>query len=145
MAETALERIPDHTRLSRGDQALILKLREDGRTQVEIAQLVGCHQSSVSRLLQDFSDTRLLARETLRRDAHRFAERVVESADVDQSLEVLDRLEVLPKRQSDSKGGVSVLIGINASPIGPDPIALSPSVTDVIHSVTVDKAAGDAA
>ena len=44
------------------DEAAILELSAAGKSQVEIAEIVGCHQSTVSRTLTDWADTRGLAR-----------------------------------------------------------------------------------
>lgn len=70
MPETTLPQpIRDYSRLSRAELALILKLSDDGKTQVFIAQQIGCHQSTVSDVLKDFHDTTGLAK----RKAHNLA------------------------------------------------------------------------
>ena len=61
MPDAALQPIPNYSRLSRQDEALILKLSDDGKTQTDIAQLIGCSQSTVSVVLNEFLDTRSLA------------------------------------------------------------------------------------
>ena len=128
--DTEAERNRDYSRLTHADTALILKLADDGRTQPEIAQLIGCHKSTVSRTLAEFADTRVTARRLLHRHAQTFTERVIADADVDQALEVLDRIGVAERRR-DTTGTdtrVSIVIGMPQHTIGPDPvITLTPS------------------
>jgi len=124
-SETLTKPIPDFSRLSMADEALILKLHDDGRPQTSIADMVGCSQSTVSLVLRTFADTRLEAKRVLANGARKLAERVVNDSDVDQALEVLDRLDVAPKRQQSASGGVNILIGMPGQAIGPD-ITLSP-------------------
>lgn len=49
--------IPDYTHLTRSEEALILKLAKDGLTQTAIAQRLECSQPTVSRVINEFSDT----------------------------------------------------------------------------------------
>ena len=53
----------------------------------------------MSRCLQSFTDTRQLAKLTLYNGAQALSERVIKEANVEESLEVLDRLGVAEKRQ----------------------------------------------
>lgn len=118
---------PAYKRLTQTQEALIVNLSRDGFTQTQIAQQIGCSQPAVSDVLRAFEDTRDLARLKLRNAAQRLAERVIINADVDQSLEVLDRLEVAPKRQIDSsRDRVTILIGMPNHPAGPNPFDVSP-------------------
>lgn len=93
------KRIADYSRLSFDDISLALTLRDRGLTQTEIAQQLNCSQATVSRCLQAFTDTRQLAKLTLNRGAQALAERVIDKANVEESLEVLDRIGVAEKRQ----------------------------------------------
>jgi predicted transcriptional regulator len=106
------ERITDYTRLNRAEVGSILKLHEAGKTQVEIAQILGCSQPTVSRWLDELVDTRELAKHTLRSGAEKLAERIVKQADVEQALEVLDRLDVAPKKR-DTHLGNAIQIVVN--------------------------------
>ena len=128
IADSYSERIPDRARLTRDEVALLLQLHKAGKTQVEIAQVLGIDQSNVSRWLSKLIDTSELAKHTLKNGANTLAERVIAKADVDQSLEVLDRLGVAEKRQE--RGAVNIFnavqVGRPGEPIGPDPIDLSP-------------------
>lgn len=124
MADSALtERKRDYSRLTRAELGSLIALARAGKTQTEIAQALNCNISTVSRWLAQFEDTTELAKQRLKNSANTLAERVVKDADVEQSLEVLDRLEVLPKRQNDSnRTGVQIFVGMPSSPIGPDPV-----------------------
>jgi hypothetical protein len=106
--------IPDRSRLSRAEEVAILKLRELGKTQVEIAQIVGCNQSSVSRCLDDFEDTRGIASHILRNGAADLAKTVVKTKHAGTALEALRDMEVSQKRAPDQGkgGGVQVFIGV---------------------------------
>lgn len=133
MPETALEPIRDFTRLTPADIALILKLADDGRKQTDIAQVVGCSQSTVSQALHEFTDTREIAKRLANRAAEKLTKRVIDEADVDQSLEVLDRIGVLEKRQQESGRGnnVLVVIGTPGKPAGTDPFGNTDAVITV--------------
>jgi hypothetical protein len=52
-------------KLRPGDEAKILELHAGGHTQTDIARAVGCHQSTVSRTLAEYDDSRPLARKYL--------------------------------------------------------------------------------
>ncbi len=126
------ERIRDYGRLSRAEVASLLSLSDAGKSQVEIAQILGCDQSNISRWLSKLRPTTDLAKHRLQNAALELTERLIESADAEQSLEVLDRLDVLSKkRDNGAQSGVQVFIGMPSQPIGPDPLTidLSPAVT----------------
>ncbi len=123
--EPAPQPIPDYSRLSYAETAFIVKLDRDGLTQPQIAQRLACSQSTVSRVLGEFQDTRELAKAKLHRGSLKLAERIVADADVDQSIDVLERIQVLEPKQSQSgAGGVQILIGMPGAGAGPDPILL---------------------
>lgn len=126
IAEHALANAkPDYSRLTRAEIGSILSLARAGKTQTEIAQALGCNVSTVSRWLEKLDDTTELAKQRLRNSAEALSERVIRDADVDQSLEVLDRLDVLPKKQSEgNRTGVQIVIGMPGNPAGPDPVVI---------------------
>lgn len=105
--------IPDYSRLSRADESLILKLADDGRTQTEIAHLVGCSQGTVSNVLRDFADTRQIARKRLNASADTLAEKLAKTKHAPTMLEVLRDIGVTEKQApaGQSRPGVNVFIG----------------------------------
>lgn len=133
MSESATaEAIRDYSRLSRDEIALIKQLAKTGKTQDQIAQIVGCSQPTVSKWLEIVIDPIEDAKHILRTNAPRLAQRVVKDADVDQSLEVLDRLEVAPKRQMDSNRiGLQVNVGMPGLAVGCDPLITSTFASEV--------------
>lgn len=124
---------PDYSRLTPADISLILKLRDADKTQTEIAAVIGCSVSSVCRCLQDFADTRLTAKAKLQNAALRLTERVIQDADVDQSLELLDRIGVAEKRQerTGATQGVQIVIGMPGQPAAQPPVL---SITSSPHA-----------
>ncbi len=111
------------TRLSLATESAILKLSDLGQTQTLIAQTLGVSQGSVSVVLKELADSRPLARRVIDAAAHKLARRVVEHADVDQSLEILDRISVIEKRQQvTGHANIAVVIGMPGQPAGIDPL-----------------------
>lgn len=112
------KRKADHSRLTYAEQSAALKLHATGKNQVEIAQALHCHSSTICRLLAEFTPTIDAAKLRLQSGADTLARRVIKNADVDQSLELLDRLEVAPKRQSDKGPQIQIIQGINLPGMG---------------------------
>jgi predicted transcriptional regulator len=141
MPAKSAERIADYTRLSRADEAIILKLAGDGRTQTEIAQLVGCSQPTVSRVIAEFADTRDIARRILHRDAASIAERLTQTKHAPTMLEILRDQKVSEKQApaGEHRGGITVVIGVQAERVQLGGFA-SPVVTvsEDIHRLTAD-------
>lgn len=75
LPEPDANRIPDFSKLSYAEVALILKLADDGKPQTYIAQQIGCSQPTVSRVLSEFRETSDLAKKR----AHSLALPAVES------------------------------------------------------------------
>ncbi len=121
---TAAKPIPDFSRLTLAEESLILQLANEGKSQTAIAQVLGCSQPTVSRVIHAFTDTREHAKRILHNGAAKLATKVVDASDVDQALEVLDRLDVAPKRVAAAGAGVNILIGMPGQAIGPDVIVL---------------------
>lgn len=123
-------RIPAEDKPSAIRDAKVLSLDKQGFTQTEIAQKLGVSQATISRILDRYVDTRELARLRLHNSAAALADRVIQEADVEQSLEVLDRIDVVAKRQGEGRntGGVQVLIlQAGQTQLSPPVIDLSPS------------------
>ena len=130
-AQTQCIDAPAYSRVSREKEGLILKLAEAGKTQVEIAKITDVSQPTVSRTLAAYADTRVHAKALLNKHASRLAERVVKDANVAESLEVLERIEVIAAKKQDSRGSqVTIVIGMPGQPAGPDPVI----VTDTLLS-----------
>jgi predicted transcriptional regulator len=70
--------IPKSRLMSTADIQLMLKLRDDGLTQVQIAQRLGRAQSTISAALDDWEDSTDIARRYLDAQALRMAKNVVE-------------------------------------------------------------------
>lgn len=117
--QTSAELIRDYSRLSMAEESLILKLADDGLTQTQIAQRVGCSQPTVSNVLSEFADTRHIARKRLNSSAAAIAERLSQTKHAPTMLEVLRDLEVTTKQApaGAGKGGVTVVIGATDSQV----------------------------
>lgn len=103
--------------LSLDEQVLILQSHFDHGIGVKIiAKQLGRNHSVVSRFLAKYRSTASLAKMHLQNNAERLARRIVQEADVDQSLEVLDRMDVLPRKErgKSTEGGNSfqVIVGM---------------------------------
>lgn len=110
MAETteALTLKPDYSRLSRTDIGLVYQLHKDGLTQAEIAQRLGCHQTTVSKWLKEFSDTTEPAKAYLRGSALKMAQHIVKKGRPVDHVAALKGLSVLHEEQ---QSGVTVIVG----------------------------------
>ena len=69
-------------RLSYDEVSALLKLDASGKKQQEIAEIFGISQSNVSRIISQFKDTRVLAKQRLHGAAELLADRVLHAADV---------------------------------------------------------------
>lgn len=97
------------------DEARILELTEEGWTQERIAAEIGCHQSTVSRTLAEYDDSRPLARKHLEANALALARRFVEESRPAEILKMMGKLDVV--RDDDYGHGemqVAVVIGLEA-------------------------------
>jgi DNA-binding MarR family transcriptional regulator len=104
----------------------VVVMSQEGKTQEEIAQEMGVNQASISRILARFKDTRGMAKSRLNGTAYTMvkrllqaAEKAAEKGDATAALEVLDRLDVMPKKQPapmSGKGETKVLVVVGAPP-----------------------------
>lgn len=156
--EKPAERIRDMSRLTDDDEVLIWRLHQAGKTQVQIAQIVECDQSTVSRALRKLDDTRDLAKTRLHNEALSLvssavdgAKRAAKDGKPEAALELLDREEVATRRQSDSgrSVGVSIYLGQPGQAAGPapvidlSPLALSAPVPSSPLSLNAGEAVSD--
>ena len=86
---------PSYKRLTDSERALIVKLHDDGLTQVDIAQRLNRSQSTISDVLAAFVDTTQIAKRYLAASALRMAENVVERG--------------LPRDHNQALAGIGVL------------------------------------
>ena len=129
IANAYAKRIPPEDKPNDVRDAKVLSLDKQGFTQTEIAQKLGVSQATISRILDRYVDTRELAKLRLHNSAATLAERVIQDADVEQSLEVLDRIDVVVKRQGEGRntGGVQVVVMMpGQQQLEPPVIDLSP-------------------
>jgi transposase-like protein len=107
-------------RLTDADRAFALKYREDGLTQAEIAQRLGCDQATVSRWLSQCLDTTLPAGAYLRGQALPMAEKIVRKGRPSDLIKALQGVGVLEQERT---AGLVVQIGCKDSDVS---ITLSP-------------------
>ena len=121
---------PAYKRLTQEQIIAMLDLRKLGKTQVEIAETLGCDQASVSRALRQFTDTTEQATAYLRGKALHMAKNVVKTGQARDHIQALKGLNVLAEDGRDLK----IAIGINL----PGLTFASPAQEDsvVIHSVS---------
>jgi transcriptional regulator with XRE-family HTH domain len=121
-------RVPGE-RLTATQEALILEASRAGLTQEQIAAQIGCHQSTVSRTLATYDDSRPLARKYLEAQALALTRRFVEEAKPEAVLRMLAKLDVV--RDDAAPGPVAairVVVGTVDAPAGPDPFNDLPTV-----------------
>lgn len=99
------------------DAIAMQKCAQAGLTQTEIAKQFGVHQSTVSKALNRLESTIDEAGMYARSKAADLAEKAIRNCDVDQALEILDRLQVdgLTKREKASGApSVAIVVGSGA-------------------------------
>jgi predicted transcriptional regulator len=125
---------PEYRRLSISDIGLILALHDEGKTQVEIAQRLGKHQSAISRCLKKLTgDSASVAQALLKARAYRSAVRVAriaeKSQDEGEALKaakfVLQANGIGVDRASQVSVGVQVVLGYEGVP--PKAVSATPS------------------
>ncbi len=118
-------------RLTQADIGLMLQMRSEGRTQVEIAQRLDCDQKAVSVWLAKLTDTTDVAKSYLRGSALRMAENVVKKGQARDHIQALKGIGVLEPDARDINIAVGVsLPGLSlVSVTETAPTYLSPSDT----------------
>jgi predicted transcriptional regulator len=113
---TLQKRPPTHTskyaRLSQDEIAILHTMLKAGKTQVEIAQTLGCTQGAVSRWAASFTDTADLAKSYLRGKALSMAQNIVKKGRAADHIKALEGIEVLSNQ--DVKGGLTIVVGGSA-------------------------------
>ena len=123
---------PAYKRLTHDQLVALLDLRKLGKTQVEIAETLGCDQATVSRAIRQFTDTTEQATAYLRGKALHMAKNVVKTGQARDHIQALKGLNVLAEDGRDLK----IAIGISLPGMG----FASPASADsaVIHRPSAD-------
>ena len=128
-------RITEYTFLTDDKKALIYHLAQAQHSQGDISRIVGCTQATVCRWLSRLHSTVPVAKARLQNSALAVTEAAIEGSILqarigqpESALEVLDRTEVLPKRQTETGRGsqVNIVIGMPGKPIS-DELAIDVS------------------
>lgn len=115
---------PKYRRLQAKQLRALLALHRAGKTQVEIAQALGCSQPTVSEWLADLQDTRDEASQYLRGKALDMALNVARRGNPETHRKTLENIEVLSAEQNNRgvviniAGASSVQVGIAAGAFG---------------------------
>jgi hypothetical protein len=139
-----------HTKLKAAHMQTILQLAADGKTQQEIASVIGCNQATISRFLRSVADPQELVQKLMRggsldvlRQWKRATSVASKRGDHRPSREWIEAAypELRPQQgNSAGGGGVTINIGMPGSPIAlptiditPTRATLSPAVSDDLH------------
>ena len=104
--------------------ALVIQLTDQGKTQVEISQLLGVADSTISRTLAEFGDTREIARKRLEAGALKLARTVANTKDAAVALKTLGKLDVVREDQAGAGTSVLIAIGQPGSALAPPDIMI---------------------
>ena len=99
---------PKYKRLTHDQQLAILRLHKLGKTQPEIAQVIGCHQTSVCRWLQACDDSTAEATAFLRGQALPMAQSIVKYGKAADKVNVLKGINVI---EQTAATGLTIQIG----------------------------------
>ena len=91
-------------------EARILDLHDQGVMQEAIAAEIGCHQSTVSRTLADWRDTRGMARKYAESKALEMMKRFVEDASPAEILKMQAKLDVVREDREPGGGNQMVVV-----------------------------------
>jgi hypothetical protein len=114
-------------RLTFDDKVEIMRLLGKGYAQEQIATMVGCSQSTVSRVATTI-DQRPVARMILEAGSPKMAQTVVDTDDANVALKGLGAIDVVP-RDNGGYGHTNVLVVVGQP--GAVPPELEPPVIDV--------------
>jgi len=102
---------PRQGRLTSDERAKALGMYATGMTVAQIGRAMDRPYGHISRLVHQYRSTVKAARQYFEANAERLARRVVKQANVDQSIDVLDRIDVIPQQVSRSGAQFQVFIG----------------------------------
>lgn len=100
---------PAYKRLTQEQLITMLQLRKLGKGQTEIAETLGCDQTSISRALRQFTDTTEHATAYLRGSALRMARNVVQKGQARDHIQALKGVGVLEQDSTD----IRIAIGLS--------------------------------
>lgn len=120
-AETAAAPTPKYKRLTQAQQLSALQLSKLGKTQTEIAQVLGCDQTSIGRWLAACRDTTVEATAYAKGSALRLTQNVVRKGKPADHLQLLKGIGVLAEQPQQ---GLNIFIGGNQVDvqISPSPV-----------------------
>lgn len=106
--QAALSPKPKRRKLTQSDVGVLLKLHKDGLTQTQIAQRLGCDQTTVSGWIAKCSDTTDTAKSYLRGQALKMAQNIVNRGLAKDHVAALKGLSVLDEQ---TQQGLTIQIG----------------------------------
>jgi IS30 family transposase len=110
--------IPDYGRLTNEDRYRIRLMAAAGLTQVQIAQEIGCSQSTVSDWLKASYNPVETATDKIREALPRLADRYIEEARPQDLIQTFRDFKVQTQQVPDQgRGGVHVSIGVAAGDV----------------------------
>lgn len=112
---------PRRRQMTNAERVLILKLEQDGLTQIQIAQRLNRSQSTISEWLAECNDSTDHARRYLRGSALKMARNIVNTGLARDHIQALKGINVLEEQQQTGVtvivgGGGTVNVGVNLSP-----------------------------
>ena len=119
------------------DEATILELAAAGKSQTEIAAIIGCNQSTVSRTLAEWADSRGLARKYAEAKSLEMMKRFVTDASPAEILKMQQKLDVIRDDRQEGGNQFIVMLGTADHPLQPPDIDVTPGTAD-LTSVVVD-------
>ena len=120
------------------DEATILELAAEGKSQTEIARVVGCSQPTVSRTLAEWTDRRGLARKYAEAKSLEMMKRFVNEASPADILKMQAKLDVVREdRQIEQHDRVIINVGMPGNPVKLPEI---PSHVTTIYALNAAKA-----
>lgn len=112
--------------LTAAEKIVILEMAIADLGPTIIASRIGRSVQTVSKFLSQYRSTSVLGRAYLESKAEKLARRIVKSATVEESMEVLDRLDVLNKKREDRSAGnnqqFNIIVGGGAGSMREIPI-----------------------
>src|SRR5262245_20132142 len=94
------------------DEAMILELAAEGKSQTEIARIVGCSQPTISRTIAEWTDSRGLARKFAEAKSLEMMKRFVKEASPADILKMQAKLDVVREDRPAPRNSHAVVIQI---------------------------------